>query len=77
MSYGEIIYARKKVGVNIYGGLGFKVRHNTFSNLKNVSVKPFDPGYFEFDDAGHRKFDKNIFGLNLSLGIKLYYSLKP
>ena len=67
-----------KMGMNIYGGLGFRVRDNSFSNIQN----PVDGGGNFFDDDDDDGFTDPFFrfegattGLSVALGFKLFYRL--
>lgn len=73
LKYGLIIYSQKKLGLNFYSGLGLRIRKNLFSNTVNPSKIIPDP--LPLEDLSFVKDEGFIFGLNFSLGVKLYYKL--
>jgi len=77
LKYGFIIYSKKRLGLNLYTGLGMRIRKNTFSNVINPNIVDLGPergDMFGFDN--YKNVKGTVFGANFSFGIKLYYRLK-
>jgi hypothetical protein len=74
--YGFLFNSRKRLGFNLYSGLGLRIRNNTFSNIINPTIVDLGPegGDFFGTDA-YKNLEGTNFGLNFVLGIKLYYRL--
>ncbi len=75
LKYGFIIYSKKRLGFNLYSGLGLKIRNVIFSKVINPKI---DLDYSErdmviFDE--YKGIEGSNFGVNLTLGFKLYYRL--
>ena len=65
-----------KMGMNIYAGLGFRVRDNSFTNVQNTINSDVD--FFEDDDfiySPYYRFDGATVGISVALGFKLFYKL--
>ncbi|MEO8933561.1 MAG: hypothetical protein ABI295_04575 [Xanthomarina sp.] len=76
LKYGFIIYSKKRLGLNLYTGLGMKIRKNTFSNVLNpnlVDLGPEKGDMFGFDN--YKNVEGTKLGANFSFGFKLYYKL--
>lgn len=76
LKYGFIIYSKKRLGFNLYTGLGMRIRNNTFSNIINpnsVDLGPEGGDMFGFDN--YKNVEGTILGINFSFGFKLYYRL--
>ena len=76
LKYGLIIYSKRRLGFNIYTGLGIRIRKNNFSNVinpNNVDLGPEGGDMFGFDD--YKNVEGLVFGGNFSLGLKLYYKI--
>lgn len=76
LKFGAIIYSKSRFRVNIYGGLGVRVRYNTFTNVINPSAVDLGPEYG--DMLGMEDFRNvigTVVGVNPCLGINLHYTL--
>ena len=76
LKYGFIIYSKKRLGFNLYTGLGMRIRKNTFSNIINpnfVDLGPEGGDMFGFDN--YKNVEGTVFGANFSFGFKLYYRI--
>ncbi len=77
LKYGFIIYSKKRLGINLYTGLGMRVRKNTFSNVINpnfIDLGAEGQDMFGFDN--YKNEEGTAFGPNFSFGFKLYYKIK-
>ena len=74
--YGFLFHSKKRIGFNLYTGLGLRIRNNTFSNITNPEI--VDLGLEGGDMFGFDNY-KNIEGTeiapNFVLGFKIYYRL--
>jgi hypothetical protein len=70
INYGMIIKPWKRLGINLYTGLGFRLRNNTFTDVINP-IPWHDPREVAVDYNEHEGL---ISGFNFSAGFKLYYS---
>lgn len=69
INYGLIIKSRKKLGLNVYTGVGFRIRDNTFSDVINLTLWD-DPREVAVD---YDEVEGSHFGFNFSFGFRLYY----
>lgn len=75
--YGFLFNSKKRIGFNLYTGLGLRIRNNSFSEIINPNIVDLGPeggDMFGFDI--YRNVDGTSFGANFVLGIKLYYRFK-
>ncbi|NND63402.1 MAG: hypothetical protein HKN48_09435 [Flavobacteriaceae bacterium] len=90
IKYGTFYYFSEQFGINIYYGMGLRIRNNTFSNtvsyppsdFPDISNEDGDSGFFVDDDEAfdfgannYTRIEGRAYGLNISLGIKLFYRL--
>jgi hypothetical protein len=69
---GKFIYMGKWFGLNIFTGLGLKIRNNSFSNIVNPT--PQEPPDIDMYDGNEYKTKEGMdYGLNFSLGLKLLF----
>ena len=75
---GKFINMGKWFGMNIFTGLGFKIRNNSFSNV--VNPEPAEPDFIEalshkdmYDDSEYKVVEGLDYGFNFSLGLKLLF----
>ena len=75
---GTFIHMGKWFGMNIFTGVGFKIRNNSFSNI--VNPEPADPDFIEmlshidmYDDNEYKVAEGLDYGFNFSLGLKLLF----
>ena len=74
--YGFLFNSKKRIGFNLYTGLGIRIRKNTFTNTVNPEIVDLGPeggDMFGFDD--YRRVEGNNIGGNFVLGLKIYYGL--
>jgi hypothetical protein len=74
--YGFLFNSKKRIGFNLYTGLGLRFRKNSFTNTVNpeeVDLGPEGGDMFGFDD--YRRVEGNNIGGNFVLGLKIYYRL--
>lgn len=70
LKYGYFIPTGKRFGLNVFTGLGFRIRNNNYSNVINsqnqeLGIKEFNLGSFREDESAN-------FGVDFSLGLKLF-----
>lgn len=76
LKYGFLFNSKKRLGFNVYTGLGISIRNNTFSEIINPNIVDLGPeggDMFGFDN--YKNVEGAIFNANFALGIKLYYRL--
>ena len=71
VNIGEFIKIGKGFGINIYTGLGLRIRDVSFSNI--VNPRPSDTFIDMIDFNIYRKDEGIDFGLNYSIGLKLLF----
>ncbi len=69
IKYGIFINPGEKLGLNVYTGIGFRFRNNTFSDIINL-VPYDDPREVAVD---YNEVEGLFFGFNFSFGFRLYY----
>lgn len=72
VKFGVFTNVRKKLGLNIYTGLGFRFRENSYSNIINPVPWVDRRDMIVID---YHEYEGLYFGWNWSLGIKLLYRL--
>lgn len=76
LKFGFVFNPGTRLGLNLYTGLGFRIRKNVFSDIQNPRIVDVGP---EGGDMFGLETYKNLEGTNLipnfALGIKLYYRL--
>lgn len=76
LKYGFIIYSKNRLGLNLYTGLGVRIRKNTFSNVINPNFVNLGPeGRDMFGLADYKNVEGTVFGANFSFGFKLHYKV--
>ena len=71
LNIGEIIYYQKNFKINIYAGLGLRMRNVTFSNIVNPRNTQTFVDMFDFNQ--YKEKEGLDFGLSYSLGLKLLF----
>ncbi|WP_299109599.1 hypothetical protein [uncultured Winogradskyella sp.] len=69
---GVFLNISKRIGINIYSGVGLKYRINSYSNITNLLLNE----NFEEESSPYYRNEGNQLGIEFSLGLKLYYRLK-
>ncbi len=72
--YGFIIFSKKRLGFNVYTGLGVRYRNNTFSNVINP-VEEYQGDTVGFISNNVQTQREPTYAVNFSFGVKLYYKL--
>lgn len=67
---GEFINIGNKFGINIFTGIGLRIRDNSFSNILNP--RPSE-NFVDMIDYEYKKVEGIVFGLNYSIGLKLLF----
>lgn len=65
---GEFVNIRKHFGLNIYAGMGLRMRHVSFTNI--VDSRPSETFVDMFDFNEYREKEGLDFGLSYSIGVK-------
>ena len=69
---GKYIYLEKRFGLNVFTGLGLKIRNNSFSNI--VDPAPQEPLDIDmYDGNEYREKEGLDYGFNYSIGFKLLF----
>lgn len=68
LKYGLIIPIAKHFGLNIYTGLGLRIRSNSYTNIVNPT---FEPDHRDFYIGSYKDFEGVKTGVDFSLGVKL------
>ncbi len=69
LNYGYFIHTGKRFGLNVYSGMGFRIRNNNYSNVINPETTDSTMlGEIEF----YRDYEGVKFGVDFSLGLKLF-----
>lgn len=71
--YGVIFNSKKRFGVNVYSGIGLRIRKNTYSNIINPATRDNERDFLSF--LNYRKLEGTAIGLNFSMSVKLLYKL--
>lgn len=71
LKYGLFLDIGKRMGLNFFGGLGFRYKNNTYSNVINPVENSRNRELF----LSPHDVDGNGVNVNLSLGLKLYYKI--
>lgn len=75
--YGFLFNSRKRIGFNLYTGLGLRIRNNSFSNITDPNIVDLGPeGGDMFGLDNYKNVEGVNFGVHFSLGIKINYKLK-
>ena len=69
---GVFLNISKRIGLNIYSGVGLKYRINSYSKITNLLLNQ----NFEEESSPYYRNEGNQLGIEFSLGLKLYYRLK-
>ncbi|MGK0385911.1 MAG: hypothetical protein ACI849_000516, partial [Patiriisocius sp.] len=65
-----------RVGINVFTGVGFRVKENLFTNIQNPVSSNGD--FYENDDwfwNPYYRIEGRTLGFNATLGFKLFYKL--
>ncbi len=69
--FGLFLNIGKNLGFNFYGGVGFRIRDNQYSN----TINPRETDIFREWFAQPNEFEGRDFNFNPALGIKFYYKI--
>jgi len=76
MKFGAIIDLTNQLKLNIYAGLGLRVRKNIYTDIVNPSTTNNDDFFFFWSANSNYYYREGTrLGLNLPLGVKLLYKL--
>jgi hypothetical protein len=70
LKYGCFINTGRRFGLNIYTGLGFRIRNNNYFNILNPRT---DQTNKDWNTSSYRVSPGVKFGFDFSLGLKLYF----
>lgn len=73
LKYGAFLPFGDAVGMNVYVGLGVRVRDVAYTDLSNERIEDYYDDDFEFLDSLYRR-EGNLTGLNFTLGAKFFYT---
>ncbi len=77
LKFGFFFHSRNRVGLNLYTGLGFRVRRNSYSNIVNPRIVELGPEEGDFFGlAAYENIEGTHVAPNFALGFKLFYKLK-
>ena len=72
LRYGFFTSPNSRIGVNIYGGIGFRLKESTFDNV--VNPQAYSPGS-GYDVFGFGRKKGTSVGMDASIGLKLFFRL--
>ncbi|MDP6921874.1 MAG: hypothetical protein QGH06_02765 [Lutibacter sp.] len=76
LKYGLFRQSKKRLTINMYTGIGLRIRNNQYSEVLNPRDNVYEATCGWLFTENYKKVEGSALGVNVSLGLKLCYKLK-